>query len=120
MMLQPVLGPSSCSYPFLLSLFFKLVRIDYLHFSDYYPHLYHHVYHNTSAVVHSGLLQVVELSNLTLYFAYWGRLFLFLEPCLMDVSNQLSPVNFPFESSSGIELTLFGYVTGSNQVSSSG
>ena len=37
----------------------------------------------------------------------------------MDVSYQLSLVNFPSESSPlpspGIELTLFGYVTGSNQ-----
>ena len=37
----------------------------------------------------------------------------------MDVSYQLSPVNFPFESSPllsmNIELTLFEYVTGSNQ-----
>ena len=37
----------------------------------------------------------------------------------MDVSYQLSPVNFHSESfllpSPGIELTLFGYVTGSNQ-----
>ena len=37
----------------------------------------------------------------------------------MDVSYQLSPVNFPSECfplpSPGIELTLFGYVTGSNQ-----
>ena len=37
----------------------------------------------------------------------------------MDVSCQLSPVNFPSESSPllspGIELTFFGYITGSNQ-----
>ena len=37
----------------------------------------------------------------------------------MDVSYQLSPVNFPTESSPltspSIELTTFGYVTGSNQ-----
>ena len=37
----------------------------------------------------------------------------------MDVSCQLSPVNFHSESSplssQGIELTLFGYVTGFNQ-----
>ena len=36
-----------------------------------------------------------------------------------DVSYQLSPINFPSESSPlpslGIELALFGYVTGSNQ-----
>ena len=61
----------------------------------------------------------VEMLNLTLYFVYWGRLFQFHEPCFTDVSYQLSPVNFPSESSSmpspGIELTLFGYVTGSNQ-----
>ena len=37
--------------------------------------------------------QVVEISNLTLYFAYRGRLFLFHERCLMDINNQLSPVN---------------------------
>ena len=55
----------------------------------------------------------------TLYFAYRDRLFSFHEPCLMDVSYQLSPVYFPPESSSlpspGIEFILFGYVTGSNQ-----
>ena len=53
------------------------------------------------------------------FFAYRGRLFSFHEPCLMDVIFQLSPVNFPTESSPlpspGIELILFGYVTGSNQ-----
>ena len=47
----------------------------YLHFSDYCLHLCHHVYHNFSAVVRSGLLQVVGMSNLTLYSAYQGRLF---------------------------------------------
>ena len=46
----------------------------YLHFSDYCPHLYRHVY-PISAAVHSGLLQVVGMSNLTLYFAYRGRVF---------------------------------------------
>ena len=59
------------------------------------------------------------MSNFTLYFAYRDRLFKFHEPCLMDVSYQLSPVYFPSESSPlpspGIELTLFGYVTGANQ-----
>ena len=64
----------------------------HLYFSDYCPHLCHHVYHNVSAVVRSGLLQVVGMSNLTLYFAYRGRLFKFLELCVMDVSYQLSPV----------------------------
>ena len=34
-----------------------------------------HVYHNVSAVVRSGLLQVVGMSNFTLYFAYRYRLF---------------------------------------------
>ena len=91
----------------------------HLYFSDYCPRLCRHVPHNVSAVVRSGLLQVVRMPNLTLYFAHWSRLFKFHEPCLMDVSYQLSPVNFPSESSPlpapGIELTLFGYVTGSNQ-----
>ena len=93
--------------------------VHYLHFSDYCPYLCRHVYHNVSVVVRSGLLQVVGMSNLTLYFAYQGRLFEFHEPCLMDVSYQLSPVNFPSVSSPlpppGIELTLFGYDTRSNQ-----
>ena len=44
-------------------------------FFDYCPHLCRHVYHNVSAVVRSGLLQLVEMSNLTLYFAQQGRLF---------------------------------------------
>ena len=34
----------------------------YIHFSDYCPHLCHHVYHNVSAVVRSGLLQVFGIS----------------------------------------------------------
>ena len=93
--------------------------IHYLHILDYCPHLCRHVYHNVSAVVCSGLLQVVGMSNLTLYFAYRGRLFLFQEPSLMDVSYQLSPVHFHSESSPlpspGIELILFRYVSGSNQ-----
>ena len=38
--------------------------VHYLHFSDYCPHLCCHVYHNVSAVVRSGLLQVVGMSNL--------------------------------------------------------
>ena len=33
--------------------------VHYLHFSDYYPHLCRFLYHNISAVVHSGILQVV-------------------------------------------------------------
>ena len=49
--------------------------VHYLRFSDYCPHLCRHVYHNVLAVVRSGLLQVVEMSNLTLYFAYRGKLF---------------------------------------------
>ena len=65
--------------------------VSYLHFSDYRPYLCRHVYHNVSAVVLSGLLQVVGISNLTLCFAYRSRLFKFHEPCFMDVSNQLSP-----------------------------
>ncbi len=76
---------------------------QYLHFSKYCPYICPHVYHKASVVVRSGHLQVVGMSSLTLYFAY--------EPCLMDVSYQLSPVNFPSESSPlpslGIELTLF-------------
>ena len=46
-----------------------------LHYLDYCPRLCCHVYHNVSAVVHSGLLQVVGMLNLTLYFTYRGRLF---------------------------------------------
>ena len=42
--------------------------LKYLHFSDDCPHLRRYVYHNVSTVVRSGLLQVVEMSNLTLYF----------------------------------------------------
>ena len=88
----------------------------YLHFLDYCPHLRRHVYHKVSVVVRFGLLQLVGMSSLTLYFAYRGRL---LVPQTMFNGCQLSPVNFPAESSpllsSGIELTLFGYVTGSNQ-----
>ena len=49
--------------------------VHYLHFSDYYPHLCHHVYHNILVVVRSGLLQVVRMLNLALYFTHWGRLF---------------------------------------------
>ena len=53
--------------------------------------------------------------NVELYFAYRDRLFLFPGPCLMDVSYQLSPVNFPSDGSPlpspDIELTLFGYIT---------
>ena len=60
-----------------------------VHYSDYNPHLCRHVYHNVSAVVRSGLLQVVGMSYLTLYFAYWGRLFKLHEPCLVDVSSLL-------------------------------
>ena len=58
----------------------------------------------------------VELNPL---FRLLGCLFLFYEPCLMDISYQLSSVNFPTENSPlispGIEFTLFGYVTRSNQ-----
>ena len=57
-----------------LSLYISEMRY-YLHFSDYYPHLRRHVYLNVSAVVRSGLLQVVGMSNLTLYFAYRDKLF---------------------------------------------
>ena len=91
--------------------------VHYLHFSDYCPHLCRHVYHNISAVVRSGLLQVVGMSNLTLYFAYQGRPFEFHEPCLMDISYLR--LIFPSESSPlpspGNELTLFRCVSGSNQ-----
>ena len=68
------------------------IYIHYLHFFYYCPHLCRHVYHNVSAVAHCELLQAVGTSNLTLYFAYQGRLSYFHEPCLMDVSYQLSPV----------------------------
>ena len=96
-----------------------LNNFHYLHFSDYCPHLCRYVYHDVSTVVCSGLLQVIGMSNLTLYFVYRGRLFLFHELCFMDASYQLSPVNFLSESSllpsPGIELTLFGYIIGSKQ-----
>ena len=49
--------------------------VHYIQFSNYCPHHCRHVYHNVSAVVRSGLRQVVGMSNLTLYFAYRGRLF---------------------------------------------
>ena len=92
--------------------------VHYLHSSNYCPHLCRYVYLNVLVVVRFGLLQVVGMSNLTLYFAYQGRLFYVHEPCFMDVSYQLSPVNFHSESSPlpspGIELALFGYVTGSD------
>ena len=45
----------------------------FLHFPDCFPNLCRYVYHNVSAVVRSGLLQVVGMSNLTLYFAYRGN-----------------------------------------------
>ena len=44
-----------------------------LHFSDYYPHLCRNVYLNFSVVIGSSLLQVVGMSNLSLYFAYCGK-----------------------------------------------
>ena len=49
--------------------------VHYLNFSHYCAHLCRHVYQNVSAVVRSGLLQVVGMSKLTLYFANLGRLF---------------------------------------------
>ena len=86
--------------------------VHYLHFSDCCPHLCCHVYHNVSAFVHSGLLQVVKMLNSVDCSSSTSYV-------LMDASYQLSPVNFSSESSPlpspGIELTLFGYVTGSNQ-----
>ena len=74
-------------------------HIHYLHISDYCPNLCCHVNHNVSAVVLSGLLQVVGMSNLGRYFAHQGRMFLLHEPCLMDICYQLYPANFPSESS---------------------
>ena len=57
--------------------------------------------------------------ELNLLFRLAGQTVLVPEPCLMDVSYQLSLVDFPSESSPlpspGIELSHFGYVTGSNQ-----
>ena len=92
------------------------IYIYNLHFSDYCPHLCRHVYHNAMFIITPCLSQRFGCRTLR-PSAYWGRLFLFHQPCLMDVSYQLSPVNFHFESSRlpspGIELTLFGYVTGS-------
>ena len=49
--------------------------VHYLHFSDYCPHVCRHVYHNVSGVVHTGLFQVVGMSNLALYFAHLDKLF---------------------------------------------
>ena len=45
-------------------------------FRTIFHHLCRHVYHNVSADVRSGILQVVGMSNLTLYFAYQSRLFM--------------------------------------------
>ena len=90
--------------------------VHYLHFSDYCPHLCRHVYHIVWVVVLSGLLRVVGMSNLTLYFANRGSLFNY--PYSMGVSYQLSPVNFSSECpplpSPGIELTVFECITGPN------
>ena len=89
-----------------LSVYISVMRyfVHYLHFWDYCPHFCRHVYHSILTVVRSGLLQVVGMSNLIIYFGYRGWLFKF-----HDVSYQLSPVNFPSESSPlpspGIELT---------------
>ena len=44
--------------------------VYYLHFSHYCPHLCCHGYYNFSAIIRSGLLQVVGMSNLSLYFTY--------------------------------------------------
>ena len=70
--------PSTYEMPKLLNellLFYKCRGLYYFHFSDYCPHLCRHVYHNVSVMVLPGLLQVFLMSNFTLYFAYWGRLF---------------------------------------------
>ena len=60
---------------FLINIFFCLyfweeVLFTLFTFSDYCPYFCRHVYHNVSAVVRSGLLQVVGMLNLTLYFTY--------------------------------------------------
>ena len=91
--------------------------VHYLHFSDYYPHLCCHVYHNVSAVVRSGLLQVVGMSNLALYFTHRGKLFCFHKPYLMDISYLLliSPLKVLHCLHEVLNTHTFGYVTGSNQ-----
>ena len=65
----------------------KFSKLYCLHFSDYCPHLCRHVYHVSVVVFHVH------------------------KPCLMDVNYQLSPANFPSESSPlpspRIKLTLF-------------
>ena len=80
----------------------------HLYFSDYSSSL-----SPRFGRLRADFVQAAGMSNLSLYFAYSGRLFSFNEPYLMDVSFQLSPVNFPAESYSlpslGIELTLCGY-----------
>ena len=48
------------------------IYVHYLHFLDYCPDFFHHVYHNLSAIVRSSLLQVVGMLNLNLYFTYRG------------------------------------------------
>ena len=42
------------------------------YFSDCCPYLCRHVNHNIYAVVRSGLLQVVGISNVALYFFAYG------------------------------------------------
>ena len=49
--------------------------VHYSHVSDNCPHLCRHVNLNVSSVVRSGLLQVIGMSNLTLYFTHRGRQF---------------------------------------------
>ena len=56
--------------------------VHYLQFSDYHPHLCHHFCHNVPAVVCTGLLQVVGMSNLTLHLAHRDK----PEPCLIIFS----------------------------------
>ena len=83
--------------------------VHYLHFSDYCPHFCRHVYHIVSTVVRPGLLFLLTGVDCSSSKSH----------VFMDVSYQLSSVNFPSECSSlpspGIELTHFGYVTVSNQ-----
>ena len=58
-----------CFNNFFLFVYISEMRyyIHYLHFSDSCPHFWHHVYPNVSVVVRFGLLQVVGMSNLTLF-----------------------------------------------------
>ena len=89
----------------------NVLSVHYLHFRTIVLIFVTMFITHVSAVERSGLLQVAGMSNLHLYFAHRGRLFLFHEPCLMDWQLSVISCNFPSENSPltspGIELTLF-------------